>query len=76
LKSLVLSWGSPCKSSPDIDKDGRLTINVPVVYMARDVMILMRAASISRPMKRVGPENGDFLGPERSEFNLDPEVEV
>ncbi len=45
--------------------------------MARDVMIfLIRATSISRPMKRVGPENRDFFGPERSEYNLYPKVEI
>jgi hypothetical protein len=32
-----------------------LTINVPVVYMARDVMILMRAISITRAIGRGGP---------------------
>jgi hypothetical protein len=32
-----------------------ITIYVPVVYMARDVMILMRATSISRAIGRGGP---------------------
>ncbi len=36
-----------------------LTINVPVVYMARDVMILMRAISIPRAIGRV-PGVPDF----------------
>ncbi len=36
----------------------------PVVYMARDVMMLTRATSISRATGRRGLENRDFLGPE------------
>jgi hypothetical protein len=32
--------------------------------MARDIMILMQATSISRAIGRDGPENQDFLGPE------------
>ncbi len=32
-----------------------ITINVPVVYMGRDVMILMRAISITRAIGRGGP---------------------
>jgi hypothetical protein len=34
-----------------------LTIDVPVVYMARDVMILMRANTFRGPLEGVGPEN-------------------
>ena len=40
-----------------------LTINVPVVYMVRDVMILMRAVPYQGPLEGVGPENRDFFGP-------------
>jgi hypothetical protein len=32
-----------------------ITINVPIVYMARDVMILMRAISITRAIGSGGP---------------------
>jgi hypothetical protein len=32
-----------------------LTINVPVVYMAWDVIILMRANPFRGPLGRVGP---------------------
>jgi hypothetical protein len=32
-----------------------VTINVPVVYIARDVMILMRATSITRAIGSGGP---------------------
>ena len=32
-----------------------LTIDVPVVYMARDIMILMRENPISRAIGRCGP---------------------
>ncbi len=39
-----------------------LTMNVFVVYMARDVMILMRENTIRGPLEGVGPENQDFFG--------------
>jgi hypothetical protein len=42
----------------------KLTINVPVVYMARNVMILMRENPFRGSLEGVGPENRDFLGPE------------
>jgi hypothetical protein len=32
-----------------------LTINVPVVFMARDVMIFRQAISITRAIVKVGP---------------------
>jgi hypothetical protein len=32
-----------------------VTINVPVVYMERDVMILRQASSITRAIARGGP---------------------
>jgi hypothetical protein len=35
-------------------------VNVSVVYMARDVIILMRANPFRGPLERVGPENRDF----------------
>ncbi len=39
-----------------------LTINVPVVYMAWDVVIiLMRANPFRGPLEGVGPENRDFF---------------
>jgi hypothetical protein len=41
-----------------------ITINVPVVYMARGLMILMREVSIMRALEGVGPEVETFLGPE------------
>jgi hypothetical protein len=41
--------------NPSLDLEVRITINVPVVYMARDVMILMQATSISRASGRGGP---------------------
>jgi hypothetical protein len=40
-----------------------LTINVPVVYMARDGMILMGENSFRGPLEGVGPENRDFFWP-------------
>ncbi len=43
-----------------------LTINVPVVYMARYryVLVLRCATSLRGALEGVGPENRDFLGPE------------
>ena len=33
-----------------------ITFNVPVVYMARDIMILMRAISITGTLEGMGPK--------------------
>jgi hypothetical protein len=41
------------------------TTNVPVVFMARYVMILRGATSLLGALEGVGPENGDFFGPEK-----------
>ncbi len=38
-----------------------ITINVPVVFMARHIMILMGATSLRGALR--GPENRDFFGP-------------
>jgi hypothetical protein len=40
-----------------------ITINVPVVYMARYAMVLRRATSLRGALEGVGPENRDFFGP-------------
>ncbi len=40
-----------------------ITINVPVVFMARYVMILRGATSLRGALEGVGPENRDFFGP-------------
>jgi hypothetical protein len=40
-----------------------LTINVPVVYMALDIIVLMQANPLQRSLEGVGPENLDFYGP-------------
>ncbi len=40
-----------------------LTVNVPAVYMARDVMILLGLNPFLGPLEGVGPENLDFFGP-------------
>jgi hypothetical protein len=52
-----------------------LTINVPVVFMALYVMVLRGATSFLGALERVGPENGDFLGPEMSRANA-PSIDV
>ncbi len=44
--------------------------NVPVVFMARYVMVLMRATSLRGAMEGVGPENRDFFGPKKVEINI------
>ncbi len=39
-----------------------LTINVPVVYMERDLILILMQANLFRvPSERVGPENVDFF---------------
>ena len=38
-----------------------LTINVPVVYMARDVMILMRATPLQGSLEGVSSESRDLF---------------
>jgi hypothetical protein len=40
-----------------------VTINVPVVFMARYVMVLRGATSLGGALEGVGPENRDFFGP-------------
>jgi hypothetical protein len=40
-----------------------LTINVPVVFMARYIMILRGATSLRGALEGVGPENRDFFEP-------------
>ncbi len=40
-----------------------LTINVPVVYMVRGIIILMQENPFRGPLEGVGPENQDFFGP-------------
>ncbi len=47
-----------------ISKQPRITIHVNVVYMARDVMILMRANPFRGPLGWGGPKVETFLGPE------------
>jgi hypothetical protein len=53
-----------------------ITINVPVVFMARYVIILRGATSLRGALEGVGPENRDFLGlrscllgPKKSRFS-------
>ncbi len=42
-----------------------LTINVPVVFMARCIMVLRGATSLQGALEGVGPENRDFFGPKK-----------
>ncbi len=43
--------------------DISITINVPVVFMARYVMVLRGATSLRGALEGVGPENREFFGP-------------
>ncbi len=52
----IESKEGPNRTGPHDD----ITINVPVAYMARDLMILKN--SFRGPVEGVGPENRDFLG--------------
>jgi hypothetical protein len=61
LKLTLILLSSVCISSKI-----KLTINVPVVFMARYVMILRGATSLRGALEGVGPENRDFFGHERS----------
>ncbi len=45
-----------------------ITINVPVVFMVRYVMILRGATSLRGALEGVGPENRDFFGPKKVEY--------
>jgi hypothetical protein len=53
-----------------------ITNDVTVVYLARDIMISMRANPLQWPSERVDPENQHFIGPwngnERSKCHLGP----
>jgi hypothetical protein len=40
-----------------------LTVNVPVVFMARYVMVLRGATSLRGALEGVGAENRDIFGP-------------
>ncbi len=40
-----------------------ITINVPVVFMARYIMVLRCATSLQGALEGVDPENRDFFGP-------------
>ncbi len=39
-----------------------VTTNVSVVYMARNIMILIRENALPVPLEGVGPKNHDFFG--------------
>ncbi len=41
----------------------KITINVPVVFMAQYVMVLRSATALRGALEGMGPENQDFFGP-------------
>jgi hypothetical protein len=47
---------TPAATTPATGKT-LLTINVSVVYMVRDIMILMRANPLLEPLEGIGPDN-------------------
>ncbi len=51
------------KAVKDSMRRDLLTINVPVVFMARYLMVLRGATSLRGAFEGVGPENPDFFGP-------------
>ncbi len=51
------------KTTLQKESKDRITINVPVVFMARYVMVLRGATSLRGALEGVGPENRDFFGP-------------
>ncbi len=86
-----LSHAAPLKGSVQPDKNRMkgyyridikyvLTMNVPVVYMARDITFWMQENPFRGPLEGVGPESQDFFGPwkdnERSECHLCPKKSV
>jgi hypothetical protein len=65
LDELHLGTVVKCKRRQENIKE--LVLNVPVVYMAQDIMILTWALSITRaiaPFEGLGPEIETFSGPE------------
>jgi hypothetical protein len=52
-----------CSNSYQISTKYIITINVPVVFMARYIMVLRGATSVRGALEGVGPENRDFFGP-------------
>ena len=51
---------------------GVITINEPVDYMERAVMILMRGKDITRAIGRVGLKVEAVLGPEQARLSTQP----
>ncbi len=58
------SWAAPRKDSQYQTRSITIeTINVPVVFMARYIMVLRGATSLRGALEGVGPENRDFFWP-------------
>ncbi len=55
-RSLSARTGVRLPHSENVRDLRRIAFNVTVVYMARDIMILMQAISITRAIGGVGPE--------------------
>jgi hypothetical protein len=64
-----------CSRTPEHDPGSTtVTINVPVVYMARDVIILMRANPFRGPLEGVGRENQGSPLPMARVMDLPPSI--
>jgi hypothetical protein len=50
-------------SAGNVSRNAIITMNIPVVFMARYVMVLRGATSLRGALEGVGPENRDFFGP-------------
>jgi hypothetical protein len=63
---LIFGLAALCTGDPITDygvPPYTVTINVPVVYVALNVMILMRANPLQGPLEGVDPENRDIFWP-------------
>ncbi len=63
MSASYLFWKKELRDIPLI-LEGKLTINVPVDYMARYVMVLRRATLLRGALRGVGPKIETFLGTE------------
>ena len=70
VESILHQLGATLHPSPTQQNFNKLTINKPVDYKARAIMILMWGKDIMRAIGKVGPfEVKTFLGPKESSVN-------
>ncbi len=61
--NMAFGGNKPRKGYKTLSTLSYITVNVPVVFMARYVMVLRGATSLRGALDGVGPENRDFFGP-------------